>query len=49
LRWGFAGFLEAASLPAFLPAIGISISFWPLATLRGFLAGFESFALGRHL
>jgi hypothetical protein len=23
-----------------LPAIGISISFWPAADLRGFLAGF---------
>jgi len=28
----------------FLPAIGISISFWPLAALRGFLAGFDGLA-----
>jgi hypothetical protein len=39
-----AGFFAAASFVGFLPAIGISISFWPLATLRGFLAGLESFA-----
>jgi hypothetical protein len=45
LRCGFdAGFLAAACLPAFLPAIGISISFCRLAAFRGFFEGFEAFA-----
>ena len=35
-----AGFFAAASLGGFLPAIGISISFWPAAALRASLAGF---------
>jgi hypothetical protein len=35
-----AGFFVAASLADFLPAIGISISFWPAAALRGFLPDF---------
>ena len=39
-----AGFFTAASFVGFLPVIGISISFWLLATLRGFLAGFDPFA-----
>jgi hypothetical protein len=38
LRCGFAVvFLAAVSFAGFLPAIGISISFWPAAALRGFL------------
>jgi hypothetical protein len=41
LRRGPAeGFFDAASLAGFLPTIGISISFWPAAVLRGFLAAF---------
>src|SRR5882757_11162704 len=44
LRCGLdIGFFAVVSL-AFLPAIGISISFWPLAALRGFLAGFDGLA-----
>lgn len=39
-----AGFFAPASLAGFLPAIGISISFWPAAALRGFLEGFAAFA-----
>jgi hypothetical protein len=35
-----AGFFALASFAGFLPAIGISISFWPAAALRGFLPGF---------
>ena len=35
-----AGFLAAVSFACFLPAIGISISFWPAAAFRGFLADF---------
>jgi tetratricopeptide (TPR) repeat protein len=35
-----AGFFAAASFDAFLPAIGISISFCPDDALRGFLAAF---------
>src|SRR6476659_7536416 len=35
-----AGFFAVVSLAAFLPEIGISISFWPAAALRGFLADF---------
>jgi hypothetical protein len=35
-----ARFFAAVSFAGFLPAIGISISFWPRATLRGFLADF---------
>ncbi|WP_426437208.1 hypothetical protein [Bradyrhizobium genosp. P] len=30
----------AVSFAGFLPSIGISISFWPAAAFRGFLAGF---------
>jgi hypothetical protein len=41
LRCGFdVGFFAVGSFEAFLPSIGISISFWPAAALRGFLAGF---------
>jgi hypothetical protein len=39
-----ADFFAGVSL-AFLPSIGISISFWPDAALRGFLDGFEVFAV----
>lgn len=39
-----AGFFAAASFAGFLPAIDISISFWPAAAFRGFLAGFPAFA-----
>src|ERR1700688_447333 len=35
-----AGFFAAVSFACFLPAIGISISFWSAAALRGFLVGF---------
>ncbi|MCC8940374.1 hypothetical protein H8A99_28940 [Bradyrhizobium sp. Arg68] len=43
---------SAAAWPAFLPPlpsssyprVGISISFWPGAVLRGFLAGLAAFA-----
>ena len=35
-----AGFFTAVSLAGFLPAIGISISFWPGAAFFDFLAGF---------
>jgi hypothetical protein len=43
LRCGLAaGFFAAVSFAGFLPAIGISISFWPAAALRGFLPGFFS-------
>ena len=42
-RCGLAdGFFAVASLAGFLPAIGISISFWPAAALRGFFADFFS-------
>jgi hypothetical protein len=41
-----AGFFAVVSLAAFLPEIGISISFWPAAALRGFLADVE---FRRHL
>jgi hypothetical protein len=34
------GLFDVLSLAGFLRAIGISISFWPLAALRGFLADF---------
>jgi hypothetical protein len=45
LRCGFeAVFFAAASFAGFLPSIDISISFWPLAALRGFFEGFDSFA-----
>jgi hypothetical protein len=41
LRCGLAdGFFAAASFACFLPAIGISISFWPAEAFFGFLAGF---------
>ncbi|WP_276575446.1 hypothetical protein [Bradyrhizobium monzae] len=40
-RWRpAAGFFAAASFACFLPAMGISISFWPAAALFAFLAGF---------
>src|SRR5258705_4212944 len=42
LRCLDAGFFAAVSLATFLPWMGISISFWPAAALRGFLAGFAS-------
>jgi hypothetical protein len=42
-----AGFFAAASF-GFLPSIGISISFCPLETFRGFLAGFAGLDR-RHL
>lgn len=35
-----AGFLATVSFACFLPDIGISISFWPVAALRGFFADF---------
>jgi hypothetical protein len=35
-----ADFFSAASFAAFLPAIGISISFWPADAFLDFLAGF---------
>jgi hypothetical protein len=35
-----AGFFAAVSFAGFLPEIGISISLWPAAAFRGFLAGF---------
>src|ERR1700746_3412864 len=35
-----AGFFAAVSFAGFLPAIGISISLWPAAAFRGFLADF---------
>src|SRR5580692_2885841 len=35
-----AGFFAAVSFACFLPKIGMSISFWPLDALRGFLAAF---------
>jgi hypothetical protein len=41
-----AGFFAVVSLAAFLPEIGITISFWPAAALRGFLADVE---FRRHL
>jgi hypothetical protein len=37
-----AGFFAAVSFACFLPVMGISISFWPAAALRAFLAGFFS-------
>jgi hypothetical protein len=40
-----AGFFAAASFDAFLPAIGISISFCPDDALRGFFAPFSARAL----
>ena len=33
-----------ASFAGFLPVIGIRISFWPLAALRGFFEGFDALA-----
>ena len=40
-----AGFFADVSLAAaFLPAIGISISFWPEAAFLGFFAGLSAFA-----
>jgi hypothetical protein len=36
-RWGLAGFFAGASFACFLPAMGISISFWPAAAFFGFL------------
>jgi hypothetical protein len=44
LRCGDADFFAVVSLAVFLPSIGISISFCPLASLRGFFEGFESLA-----
>jgi hypothetical protein len=45
LRCGFdAVFFAIASFAGFLPVIGISISFWPLAALRGFFEGFDGLA-----
>ena len=35
-----AGFFAGVSLACFLPAIGISISFWPTDAFRGFLGDF---------
>jgi len=37
-------FFAAASFAGSLPSIDISISFWPAAALRGFLAGLAAFA-----
>jgi hypothetical protein len=49
LRCGFeAVFFAAASFAGFLPSIDISISFRPLAALRGFFEGFDSFAARRR-
>ena len=43
-----AGFFAAASFAGFLPAIGISISFWPAAAFFGFLGRLlRSLGLGR--
>jgi len=39
-----AGFFAAASFAGFLPSIDVSISLWPAAALRGFLAGLAAFA-----
>jgi hypothetical protein len=36
-------FFAAASLASFLPAIVISISFWPLSAFRSFFEVFEAF------
>jgi hypothetical protein len=36
------GFFAAVSLAGFLPAIGISISFWPADVFLDFLAGFPA-------
>ena len=39
--------MAAASFAGFLPAIGISISFWPTDAFFGFLAGFFGVAASR--
>ncbi len=40
-RCALAGFFAAASFAGSLPSIDVSISFWPAAALRGFLAGWQ--------
>ncbi len=39
-RCCLAVFFAAVSYACFLPAIGINISFWPVAAFRGFFADF---------
>lgn len=43
-RCGLDGLFAVASFAAFLPSIDISISFWPAAAFRGFLADLAAFA-----